>query len=365
MTSGWQAGALAGGDGWRRLALSLVVAVAFAVGVAALAPSTAGARIYWTNYSDGLLGRADLDGSKQVRDLIDIGGNPAGVAVHGKYVYWTNAYLGTSIGRATRDGRDVRRSFITGASSPEDVVVHDGHIYWVNRYPTSSIGRADLDGSNVDQEFITGIKESYGMAIEGRRIYWADYGMNSIGRANLDGSHVRYNFIREEVATHPAGPVGIAANSEHLYWTNLNAKTVARADLNGGHVNHSFLPTAAYPHGIALTDTHVYWVNTYPTNTITRAKLDGSALTWEFMSLGVSPSDVAVAPPEPGHAGRDAKVRCDVSGQKPEVDCTTTFSDPELESASWRLMSEGKRVARGEVALTDTHFELRLDTSLI
>ena len=217
----------------------------------------------------------------------------------------------------------------------------------VNRYPTSR-GRADLDGSNVDQE-----PWSQGVVRLARSPILVPTTGVPIGRANPDGSHVRYNFIREEVATHPAGPVGIAANSEHLYWTNLNAKTVARADLNGGHVNHSFLPTAAYPHGIALTDTHVYWVNTYPTNTITRAKLDGSALTWVH-ELGVSPSDVAVGPPEPGHAGRDAKVRCDVSGQKPEVDCTTTFSDLELERASWRLMSEGKRVARGVVELTPT-----------
>ena len=68
-------------------------------------------------------------------------------------------------------------------------------------------------------------------------------------------------------------------------------------------MNHSFLPTAAYPHGIALTDTHVYWVNTYPTNTITRAKLDGSALTWEFMSLGVSPVGRRGGAPSAGARG--------------------------------------------------------------
>src|SRR5919199_1486184 len=70
------------------------------------------------------------------------------------FVYWANSGTGT-IGRANLDGTDVNQNFITGANAPAGVAVDGAHLYWTNFTGTGgSIGRANLDGTGVDQSFI-------------------------------------------------------------------------------------------------------------------------------------------------------------------------------------------------------------------
>jgi virginiamycin B lyase len=64
-------------------------ALCLAAGLFALAlPASAGALVYWANYTGGTIGRANLDGSG-IADQSFIAGaeQPRGVAVDGQHVY--------------------------------------------------------------------------------------------------------------------------------------------------------------------------------------------------------------------------------------------------------------------------------------
>ena len=107
-----------------------------------------------------------------------------GLRSDGHYVYWTNASNGT-IGRANLDGTNVNSSFITGADNPISIAVDAGHVYWGNTNG-ARISRANLDGTNVDLSFITGVYPA-GIAVDAGHIYWTDTarsGTRSAGRTS-------------------------------------------------------------------------------------------------------------------------------------------------------------------------------------
>jgi hypothetical protein len=76
----------------------------------------------WKAASGGTIGRARLDGTEVDQSFI-LGRNPAGLAIAGDYLYWSNPFGGGTIGRARLDGTDVNQAFIAGASTPQGVAV--------------------------------------------------------------------------------------------------------------------------------------------------------------------------------------------------------------------------------------------------
>src|SRR5437660_8681757 len=67
-------------------------------------------------------------------------------------IYWSNYSTG-AIGRANLNGSQPNQSFITGGHDPDDLAIFGPYIYWANTQ-FSSIGRAALNGSGVDQAFL-------------------------------------------------------------------------------------------------------------------------------------------------------------------------------------------------------------------
>src|SRR4030042_5929939 len=109
------------------------------------------------------------------------------------YIYWTN-YGNDTIGRANSDGSGVNQSLISGCNPPEGVAVGTSYVYWTN-YSSGTIGRANLDGSSPNQSWITGCSGPSGITVDSNYVYWTNYGNNTIGRANLDGSSVNQSFL--------------------------------------------------------------------------------------------------------------------------------------------------------------------------
>src|SRR5436309_3016859 len=134
-----------------------------AVGVLAAAPVARG-YVYWPNYSSGMIGRANLDGSDVNQRFITGAYLPIWMAVDSAHLYWINSGSGT-IGRANLDGSSPKQNLIAGANDPCGVAVDGAHVYWANR-GGDSIGRANLDGSSVDESFITGVDKPCGMAVD-------------------------------------------------------------------------------------------------------------------------------------------------------------------------------------------------------
>ena len=79
-----------------------------------------------------------------------------------QFIYWAD-FQNNSIGRADLAGNFANNNFIPGASSPQGVAVDAGHIYWSN---THTIGRANLDGSSIDETFIGSADSPLGVAVD-------------------------------------------------------------------------------------------------------------------------------------------------------------------------------------------------------
>jgi hypothetical protein len=216
----------------------------------------------------GAIGRGNRDGSGVNASFIPTpGAHDCGVAIAGSQIYWASegctfmpvkrncvfvpgtSSASASIGRANVDGTSVDRQFITGIGSPCGIAVAGKYIYWTNNAASKkpvTIGRANLDGTGVNKRFITGVKAGCGIAVIGGDIYWTNAGFTdrpAIGRANLDGTGVNQGFIRTA-----STPCGVAVYQGHIYWGEWTGRfaddpstTIGRANLNGSAVNNQFI----------------------------------------------------------------------------------------------------------------------------
>lgn len=115
-------------------------------------------------------------------------------------------------------------------------------------------------------------------------VYWAeDAGMTApadhIYRANLDGSG-------KLAIAGGSFPCGVAVDANYVYWGNAASNTVSRARLDGTDVKLDFitLPPGTGSCGVAVNATQIWWVtlnNTQPdpnNSWIGRANIDGSGV---------------------------------------------------------------------------------------
>jgi sugar lactone lactonase YvrE len=274
----------------RRTRLGLVV-VAVVLGSGCWL-ANASADVYWSNFNDGGIGRANLDGSDPTTVAspfiasADTDG-PEGIAVDGRYIYWAD-YTSGEIGRANLDGSDptsVASPFIPSAdaSGSVAVAVDAQHIYWANAI-NGGIGRANLDGSDptsVASPFIPSADTgaASGVAVDGQHIYWTNLIGGGIGRANLDGSDPTTAASPFIPSADTSEPFGLAVDGQHIYWANHNGG-IGRANLDGSDpttVASPFIPSAdtSDPSGVAVDGRYIYWVNA-GSGGIGRANLDGS-----------------------------------------------------------------------------------------
>jgi virginiamycin B lyase len=292
--------------------------------------------IYWANTNAGTIGRANLDGSEVDQSFITGATAPAGVAVDGDHIYWSNIWGG--IGRADSSGSEVEQNFITGTNGAYAVAVAGRHIYWTNQRD-NSIGRANLDGSEVDQSFISHVGETggtspgdgpYGLAIGNGYVYWGYWSedassSDAIGRAQIDGSHVEPTFI---AGAHI--PYGIARNNEYVFWSNqvsFSIETmIGRATLSGSGALQDFIVGEGQL-GIAVDKEHAYWSN-YRAGAIERSNLDGSDIEQSFVTGASFPWGVALGP-EPPAASISAPLSGDI--YPPDALVATQFSCSEGE----------------------------------
>ena len=303
------------------LLVAFVLPLAFAPGAEAF--------IYWTNQTDGTIGRADLDGTGvDERFIGDDIYSAGGVAVDARHIYWAarTSNETPTIARARLDGTKVDQTFVPAVGTFFEltnigpIAVDEDHIYWAENSvghppgmtpPLGSIGRANLDGTGVEHDFIpfpadVGI---YDVAVDANHIYWAESSggsifppgtppVGSIGRANLDGTGVDRAFI-----TFPSesAPDAVEVDAAHVYWFSgdttypYERETIGRANLDGTGVDQSFIGGLGFLTGqvdLAVDAGHIYWAA--PTGLIGRANLDGSGVNESFITSASARGGLAV-----------------------------------------------------------------------
>jgi virginiamycin B lyase len=137
-------------------------------------------------------------------------------------------------------------------------------------------------------------------------VYWANFGGqgtaggSSIGRANLDGSG-RDNFFIDIGEISPglnAFPCGVAVNDTHVFWANqgdFNGTTIGRANIDGTGIDPDFVGGADSPCAPTVDDDFLYWAN-WDLDTVGRANLDGTSPNQSFIGVSGQACMVAVDP---------------------------------------------------------------------
>jgi hypothetical protein len=128
------------------------------------------ASIYWSSDHEGIW-RTDLNGVHSPEEVVDDLEHPWGVALQSGSLFWTGRQAG-AIGRASLDGSGAVPNLIEGAHWPVSLGIQDGYLYWVNAdWDFESIERARLDGSDRSQIPLGPLWHPYALAVDGR---WLD-----------------------------------------------------------------------------------------------------------------------------------------------------------------------------------------------
>ena len=187
------------GTGVERLASIGSDAHAIAVGIG---------KAYWSDLSGGTIQSMNLDGT-EVESVADRISKPLGIAISGGKVYWvdgsTTWHRGfgdtvSRIQRANLDGTDIETLLtedMPGMTLPAGIAISGDKMYWTNRgrydeggipQRDGGIYRANLDGTNVEA-LIVGLYWPIAIAVYHGRMYWIEIG--AIKSANLGGTDVR------------------------------------------------------------------------------------------------------------------------------------------------------------------------------
>ena len=226
-------GPLGGGSG------STLVAEGSPCGVAI---DAAAGKIYWANWFQGTIRRANLDGSDSMSLEAPLytasgGNNLCGVAVdppNGR-IYWAN-FTGSIWGADLDNVSGTAVALVTGegANGPSGVAVDpvDGKLYWTNQFPSTTTGqvrRSDLDGGNVET-LIGSQSNSIGVAVDSAagKVYWTNYASGAVRAADL--ADVPGTVV--DLATSESSPGGVAIDPSagRLYWGSFSS-VVRGADL--------------------------------------------------------------------------------------------------------------------------------------
>ena len=260
-----------------------------------LALDLAGGKVYWIDHPRSIR-RADLDGSN-VETLITLISFPTNLAldtVRDK-IYWVNSGTNT-IHRANFDGTNVE-DLIETLIAPEDVALDlaRNKIYWTeNGSSTDRIQCSDLDGSNIQALITDEINNPTGLALDTARnkIYWMEDGThaNSIKRADLDGNDIQV-LVTRNLETPFNLAVDIARNK--IYWADMDVNKIQRADLDVNYeVQYKISSTGTFnpwPHGsLAVTTTITGLTSNEAYEVQVRAKSEEGIGAWSDSGEGVT-----------------------------------------------------------------------------
>lgn len=212
-----------------------------------------GGRLVWGGDGEGQLWAAPLGGG-QPMPLVGGDGETAGVALDraGQRLFWAN-YTTGHIWTAAADGSGAR--VLLGGEYPDPAGlaldrVH-GYLYWSD--PTrNAIGRLHLGGAELELIIDTGLDKPTGLDVDpiAGKLYWADWGTVQIGRANLDGSEPEVLLDASDGLVLP-NRIALDLRAGKLYWTDFGRGTISRANLDGAHVE-TVISGLGEPDGLAI-----------------------------------------------------------------------------------------------------------------
>jgi len=207
-------------------------------------------RIVWTEYGNGLIRSANLDGSGQLTLVTMQETRPTGIAVDSAHQHlywlhhWDNGTIPVSIRRANLDGSNLTELGPWFAHSlaldPTGVATGGVGKIYVGGSETFYLQRFNLDGSGVEvfTDYLGNDVNQHGISLDlaGERVFWSsccsdDDTPHAIYKAGTDGANV-------EILARDLQPRGVVYNQsdDNVYWLSQQTQSIQRIDADGGAI---------------------------------------------------------------------------------------------------------------------------------
>lgn len=257
--------------------------------------------IYWSDWGEQRIRRAELDGSG-ITDLLSATNGlllpkPLALDQENRTIYWGDGNL---ISRAEVDGGSTQQvvDCLNCTVSGIDLDPANSLFYYTDSI-NNQVVRATLNGNNPTVLIDTLIAQPSSIRVDlvNGRLYFADGGNQEIKSARLDGTDL--TTVIPAVA---AQALALDPAAKRIYYFDRNTREIDRIDFNGGGLATIIaLPGGSDINGLDLDPANslLYW-SRLDTRSIQRARLDGSGLTDLVVSGGVSkPWGLRLGPAQP------------------------------------------------------------------
>jgi DNA-binding beta-propeller fold protein YncE/mono/diheme cytochrome c family protein len=229
-----------------------------AVGRQPDSPVVAGGVVWLVASADAAVVRVE-DGEATT---IDVGPDPAGLAVDDESVWVANGGDGT-VTRIGRASGEVTGDRIDVGGQPADVAVADG-VVWVTDFDGGRVTRIDAASGEISGEPVRVGRRPRGVAIGEGAVWVANAG---------DGTVTRLDPADGEVVGDPievgANPRELAVGAGFVWVANAGDSTVVRIDPASGELAGEPVEVGEDPIGIAVGDGAV-WTANFRADTVTK-----------------------------------------------------------------------------------------------
>lgn len=224
---------------------------------------------------------------KRAGDWVTGQEDPEALVVDGKAVYWLNA-AGGQVMTASREGGDVKvlaadQKLRLPRHAPT-IAVDEKHVYWLTTgtkaagFQDGTLSRVGKAGGAVEV-LVEGL--SYPVALQARRgkVYWFTTAMPSAPPAPPGPLAVLWSLPAKggkpvQVAE-AVSPCGLALDDSHAFWVDRAEDWgVWRAPLSGGKATQIVASETTLACSLAVDGSHLYWISKQD-DAILRAKKDG------------------------------------------------------------------------------------------
>jgi hypothetical protein len=256
--------------------------------------------VYWTNAffgSTGNISRAPLVGGATTlvaSGLGSAGVGPFGLAVDATHAYWTINNTNSPVMRVALSG-GTPATLASGQSYPQYMAIDSTNVYFTTLGPNAnpslgSLMRVPLAGGTPTT--LTSVDTPGDVLVAGGSIYWISGGTNG-----NSGRILRMPTSGGTPTTLISGllqAARLAVDATSVYVTNPGAGTVLRVPIGGGTPTTlvSGMPAVF---GIAVDATNAYFTNVFnsPAGTVMRVPIGGGTPTPLASGLG-APRNIAV-----------------------------------------------------------------------
>jgi hypothetical protein len=218
-----------------------------------------------------------------VRTLASDQPMPAGLAVDGTHVYWSNSAEGSprpgagAVMKVAKSGG----APITLAGmlyEPRGIAVDGADVFFAT-WADGNLRRIDKQGASA-LVITDGQSSPRAVAVDGTHVYWGNFGAGdtTIKKALRGGGGV------VSLAEAGGSPIDIALDDGRVYWLAYGTRAVRSVAKEGGSPmvlapGADGTGAAAGSHGLAVDADHVYWLDSFK---LSRVATTGGATTVVF-----------------------------------------------------------------------------------